>query len=253
MNYGPFWIEADFAATDPLPELYLTMSIAGDEGGEPRRVQVIGVLAEDTTLAGADIQTNQTTLAAVTGVAVEPSRFYVKVADGADVRTVAQEVERAFVGNGLNTVILAESFAQGQALTRGILQLFQGFMALGLLVGIAALGVITTRTVVERRQQVGMLRAIGYQSNMIALSFVLEASFIAITGLLIGAVTGIVLGESLVRAFFESLTPTTNLQLPWLQIGLILLGSYLFALLTTIVPAYQAARVYPAEALRYEG
>ena len=95
---------------------------------------------------------------------------------------MSQEVERAFIGNGLNTVILAESFAQGQAFARGILQLFQGFMALGLLVGIAALGVITSRTVVERRQQVGMLRAIGYQSNMVALSFVLEASFIAMVG-----------------------------------------------------------------------
>ncbi|MCB0061766.1 MAG: FtsX-like permease family protein, partial [Caldilineaceae bacterium] len=181
------------------------------------------------------------------------SRFYVKVAEGADVRAVAQEVERAFIGNGLNSVILAESFAQGQALTRGILQLFQGFMALGLLVGIAALGVITSRTVVERRQQVGMLRAIGYQSNMIALSFVIEASFIAIAGLLIGAVTGIVLGQSLIQAFFTDLAPTTEFVVPWIQIGLILLGSYLFALLTTIVPAYQAANVYPAEALRYEG
>jgi putative ABC transport system permease protein len=152
----------------------------------------------------------------------------------------------------MNATILAESFAQGQAFTRGILQLFQGFMALGLLVGIAALGVITSRTVVERRQQIGMLRAIGYQKRMIALSFVLEASFIAITGLLIGAGAGLVLGESIVRTFFTTLTPETTFALPWGQIGLILLFAYLFALLTTIVPAYQAAKTYPAEALRYE-
>ncbi len=253
VNFGPFWIEAAVASTDPLPELYLNLSTASDESAEPRRVQIIGVLAEETTLADEAIQLNLATLAAVTGVVAEPSSFYVKVAEGADVRAVAQEVERAFIGNGLNSVVLAESFAQGQILTRGILQLFQGFMALGLLVGIAALGVITSRTVVERRQQVGMLRAIGYQANMIALSFVIEASFIAITGLLIGAVTGVVLGQSLIQAFFTNLTPTTDFVVPWLQIGLILLGSYLFALLTTIVPAYQAARVYPAEALRYEG
>ncbi len=253
VNYGPFWITAGVASTDPLPELFLDVSATSDEGAPTRRVQVIGVLADNTTLADQHIQINLATLAAITGIVPEPSRFYVKVAEGADVRAVAQEVERAFVGNGLNSVILAESFAQGQILTRGILQLFQGFMALGLLVGIAALGVITSRTVVERRQQVGMLRAIGYQSNMIALSFVLEASFIAITGMLIGAVTGIVLGQSLIQAFFTNLTPTAEFVVPWLQIGLILLGSYLFALLTTIVPAYQAARVYPAEALRYEG
>ena len=110
----------------------------------------------------------------------------------------------------------------------------------------------SSRTVVERRQQVGMLRAIGYQSNMVALSFVLEASFIAITGLIIGAVTGIVLGESIVRTFFTAFTPETTFTLPWGQIALILIGSYLAALLATIVPAYGASRVYPAEALRYE-
>lgn len=254
------------AAGATLPDLFVEVRIA-DEFDEdnplenvnpattsntPQRLQVIGVLADNTTLAGEPLQVNLQVIGQLTGATPQPSQFYIKVKPGADVRGVAQEVERAFLGNGMNSTILAESFAQGQAFTRGILQLFQGFMALGLLVGIAALGVITSRTVVERRQQVGMLRAIGYQARMIALSFVLEASFIAITGLLIGTITGIVLGESLISAFFTTLTPETNFALPWDQIGLILLLAYGFALLTTIVPAYQAAKTYPAEALRYE-
>jgi len=254
------------AAGDALPELFVEVRtpVEVDEDNPfsnagaastpttPLRLQIIGVLADNTTLADAPIQVNLQVIGLLTGAAPQPGQFYVKVKPGADVRSVAQEVERAFLGNGMNATILAESFAQGQAFTRGILQLFQGFMALGLLVGIAALGVITSRTVVERRQQVGMLRAIGYQASMIALSFVMEASFIAITGLLIGTITGIVLGESLVRTFFASLTPETTFTLPWGQIGVILLIAYGFALLTTIVPAYQAAKTYPAEALRYE-
>ncbi|MEZ4736409.1 MAG: FtsX-like permease family protein [Caldilineaceae bacterium] len=242
---------------EPLPALYI--EVRPDEDNDatvgdvtPQRLQIIGVLDDNTTLAGALLQVNAQAFRQITGAALQPAQFYVKVAPGADVRAVAQEVERAFLGNGINSTILAESFAQGQAFTRGILQLFQGFMALGLLVGIAALGVISSRTVVERRQQVGMLRAIGYQSRMIALSFVLEASFIAITGLLIGAITGIVLGDSIVRTFFLNLSPETTFTPPWGQIGVILLLAYGFALLTTIVPAYQAARTYPAEALRYE-
>jgi putative ABC transport system permease protein len=132
------------------------------------------------------------------------------------------------------------------------LQLFQGFMALGLLVGIAALGVISSRTVVERRQQVGMLRAIGFQARMVAFSVLLESSFIALTGIVIGALAGLVLGQNIVATFFAGLTPAAQSALPWLQITLILLLAYGFALLTTILPAYQAARIYPAEALRYE-
>ena len=124
-------------------------------------------------------------------------------------------------------------------------------MALGLLVGIAALGVISIRSVIERRQQIGMLRALGFQSHMVGLAFVIESSFVSITGLLIGALTGIVLGDNLVGAFFPQIDRSV-VAIPWLQIALIVLATYLFSLLTTIVPAWQAARIYPAEALRYE-
>ena len=64
-------------------------------------------------------------------------------------------------------------------------------MALGLFVGIASLGVIAFRSVVERRQQIGMLRAIGYQSSTVALTFVLESAFIALMGILSGVVGGV--------------------------------------------------------------
>jgi len=52
------------------------------------------------------------------------------------VREVAREVDRAFLSAALAVTVIADSFAQGQALTRGILQLFQDFLSLGLLVGI---------------------------------------------------------------------------------------------------------------------
>ena len=223
-----------------------------DQMSEPRRLQVIGVLADDDTRAGGLVQVSRATLAKIAGQPVAPGAYYIKVRPGGDVRAVQQELERAFVGNGLDATVMAEEFAAGQNITRGVLGLFQGFMALGLLVGIAALGVITSRSVVERRQQIGVLRAIGFQPRMVALSLVLEASFIALTGLLIGASTGILLGESIVRSFFKELTPQTQFPVPWLQIGLILLAAYGFSLLTTILPAYQASRIYPAEALRYE-
>lgn len=216
-----------------------------------KRVQIIGVLEQQSTLAGEGVQIN---LAALTALLTTPPAptFYIQIAPGASVHTVATAVEREFVGNALYATVLAESFAQGQAITRGILQLLQGFLALGLLVGIAALGVISTRTVVERRQQVGMLRAIGYQPRMIALSFVLESSFIALTGLGIGVAAGVIMGQGIVQVVLGTISSDIVFVPPWGQIALILLAAYGFALLTTIAPAYQASRIYPAEALRYE-
>ncbi len=253
-------------AADPFAEANFSISLASKEisvlpeitlalqSGEQltQTVQVIGVIAQDETLAGSGIWLSREALTRIAGEAVNPTAFYIKVAAGADVHTVAQAAERTFLNNAVNATLLAESFAQGQALTRGILQLFQGFMGLGLLVGIAALGVISTRTVVERRQQVGMLRAIGFQPYMVALTFLLESSFIALTGIGVGVSVGTLLGEALVGTSYETLADGHLFGIPWAAIALIVVIAYGSSLLTTILPALQAARIYPAEALRYE-
>ncbi len=247
----PFVLGAVPIQGGALPDTYIEVR-PDSEAGATRRLQVIGVLAENTTLAGGDVQVPIAALNRIAGKEVTPLAYYLRVAPGADVKAVSQEVERTFLGSGLDSSVMAESFATGQAVTRGILRLFQGFMALGLLVGIAALGVIASRTVVERRQQVGVLRALGFHPGMVAFSFVVESSFIALTGIVIGTIAGLLLGERMVRTLFSALTPQTTVAVPWGQLGVILLLAYGFSLLLTLIPALQASRIYPAEALRYE-
>ena len=248
---GEFRLPYTDLSSGQLPELIVELTGLDETAGRPHRVQVIGVLAEDKSLAEGGLQGNLNLLAKVVPDPLAGAETYVKVAESADVRAVAGAIEGTFVANGLNAAVLADRFAQAQELTGGILRLLQGFMALGLLVGIAALGVVSTRSVVERRQQVGMLRALGYQQRMVGFSFLLESSFISMTGLLIGALTGVVLGVNILRAFFPQLDASAG-TVPWLTVGLIVLLAYFFSLLTTIIPAWQASRIYPAEALRYE-
>lgn len=235
-----------------LPPLTLEFTTEGQDGvTRTRQVQVIGVLSDDTTLAESEFLGSENLLRKLRSVPVTGDEIFVKVKPGVEPKTVANAIEGAFVASGLNASVLADEYAQRGRLTGGALQLLQGFMALGLLVGIAALGVISIRAVIERRQQVGMLRALGFQKGMVALSFVIESSFVSITGLLIGALTGVVLGDNIVFAFFPQIDRSI-IATPWLQIALIVLATYLFSLLTTIAPAWQASRIYPAEALRYE-
>lgn len=248
--FRPGFVLAGIPADGPLPDVRLTLQ--NGDAGTPHPVQVIAIVEQNTTLAGSGLWLNKTALDQIAGEVVAPDAFYLKVQPGADVHTVAQATERAFLNNAINVTVMAESFAQAQALTRGILQVFQGFLALGLLVGIAALGVISTRTVVERRQQVGMLRAIGFQPGMVALSFLLESSFIALTGIAVGTAAGVLLGQSLIAGSLEGMRETQVFSIPWREIAWIVLAAYGFSLLTTILPALQASRIYPAEALRYE-
>jgi putative ABC transport system permease protein len=124
-------------------------------------------------------------------------------------------------------------------------------MALGLVVGVAALGVIATRAVVERRQHIGVLRAIGFRRRTVQAAFLLEASFVALAGIGLGVLLGLVFSYQLV-SYIAKGEPGLTFSVIWGQVGLVALGAYLAALLMTSLPAWQASRVYPAEALRYE-
>ncbi len=73
------------------------------------------------------------------------------------------------------------------------------FMGLGLIVGVTALGVITARAVVERRQQIGVLRAVGFRRRMVQWSFLLESSFIALTSIVIGTVLGLAVAFNVIH------------------------------------------------------
>ena len=124
-------------------------------------------------------------------------------------------------------------------------------MRLGLLVGIAAVGVIASRSVVERRQQIGVLRALGFQRGAVALSFLIETAFVVGLGGLAGTVLGVVLSRNLFTSD-EVGSSEAGFVVPWAIIAIIAVLTNAAALLMTWIPARQAARIAPAEALRYE-
>jgi putative ABC transport system permease protein len=182
---------------------------------------------------------------------IDPTTYVYRLAPGANVHSTALLLGKAFTREGLDVKEAQKQFDANQALNIGLNYLLEGFMALGLVVGIAALGVIAFRSVVERRQQIGMMRAIGFKRSMVRTAFLLESSFVAILGTLLGVVLGLVLAFNLVASIATS-TNGITFSVPWLQITIIVVLAYIASLITTYLPAWQASRVYPAEALRYE-
>ena len=174
------------------------------------------------------------------------------LADGVDPSDTANSLEIALLENGMQTEVFEETITEQNAAGQAFFRLFTGFMALGLLVGVAALGVISTRAVVERRQQIGMLRAIGYKRSMVSLSFLMESSFVSLLGSVIGFSLGLLLSYNAVNDINSEGGTNLAFTVPWLQIAVILAIAYAFSLLTTFIPARQASKIYPAEALRYE-
>jgi putative ABC transport system permease protein len=164
---------------------------------------------------------------------------------------VAEGIEQAMLTNGVQAVAIRDELADFQAQGRAILYLMEGFMGLGLIVGVAAVGVIAFRTVVERRQQIGVLRAIGYQTGMVALSFLIETGFVVGAGVIAGTALGLVLGYNVFTSDQWGSSSAPYL-IPWDIVAVVVVATIVAAEVMAWIPARRAARIAPAEALRYE-
>src|SRR6059036_3086590 len=209
----------------------------------PRSVKVIGILYEQFVQGlwvSADLLKNEFGIEAA-------SLFYFHVRTGVDVTRAGHDLERYFISYQLITLNIQEFINQILETTMGVFNLLEAYLALGLIVGISGLGVITMRNVVERRQETGALRALGFRKSMVLKSFLFELSFIALTGIAMGVALGVALSYDLYLRFFAN---QAAFVIPWDR--LLLLGgiAFLGAVLATASPAIRASRMPPAEALR---
>ncbi len=182
----------------------------------------------------------------------ESTMHLLKLKPGTDSAAEAKSIEKALTAQGVQADSLRKLIEDQQAQNQGFMYLIDGFMGIGLFVGIAAVGVIAFRTVVERRQQIGMLRAIGFTRRAVATSFIMESSFITLLGVLSGIGLGLLLAQQLVTS--SDFAPGTNVSfyIPWLEIAGIGTFAFVASLVMTIIPARQASSIPIAEALRYE-
>lgn len=171
--------------------------------------------------------------------------YLFQVRPGVDLGRTARDLAERFAPTyGLQVQQLYDS---EQNASQANMTLFLGSaLILGLLFGALAIGVITSRAVIERRQQIGMLRALGFSHGLVLRSFLLEAGFVITLSLLIGTALALWVADQITSATYP------GFPLPVIPLALILAGSYLIAFLTTVLPARAASRVRPAEALRYE-
>lgn len=136
------------------------------------------------------------------------------------------------------------------AQTGGIDQLLSIIYALlGLALVVAVLGIVNTLalSVIERRTEIGMLRAVGMQRSQIRRTINLESTQIAVFGALIGAAVGVYLGWAFVTVLADSgLTETT---IPWGSVVVVLASSAVVGVLASLWPAHRAAKTGPLEAI----
>ena len=123
------------------------------------------------------------------------------------------------------------------------------YALLSLAVVIAILGIINTLTlsVIERRQEIGMLRAVGTQRGQVRTMIILESVQIAVFGALLGVATGLLLGWAFLKVMADQ--GLENIAYPWTMIGVMLVGSVLVGIIAALWPAQRAAKTPPLGAI----
>ncbi len=243
---GMFELTGFYRDDDELPETYIDVFDPSEQNSV--RLRVVGVLDESAQPEIVGLVITGTESMAKLQV-MPPLQFAIRLYDPANAVDVARALESAFVKNGMQAQALSEVLGEQRALNLTLNRLIQGFMSLGIVVGVAALGVIAARSVVERRALIGMMRAIGYQRSMVQLSFLIESSFIALLGIAIGMGLALGLSVVIVSEIAQDIDGV-EYRVPWGAALLVFLVTYGSSLLTTFLPAKQAAETYPAEALR---
>ncbi|MDO8736619.1 MAG: FtsX-like permease family protein [Thermoleophilia bacterium] len=245
-----FQMSGVYQEDEELPD-NLFIEVKDPVTGELSRLKVIGVIEPLAFYATMGIFTSQDTISQMSSRPVPPTSFWFRTAPGVNAVDASRGLQRTFYESGMNTIVIEDNIRSSMRAMSMINNLLTGFMGLGLVVGIAALGVIAARAVVERRQQIGMLRAIGFRRGMVQKAFLLESSFVALLGITIGSVLGLTLCYSVMTFIAKDMAGLTY-QIPWFNVVFIGVLAYAASLLTTYLPAHQASKVYPAEALRYE-
>jgi putative ABC transport system permease protein len=225
-----------------------TVTLRDTATSTERRLTIAGVMEGDVVGNGGMVA--EQALDDLLGPRKVANRHYVAVEPGADPDEVASRIKGSLVEHGADARSfhgLVEEQLQTQTSFFGLLRAYLG---LGLLIGIAGLGVVMVRAVRERRREIGMLRAIGLPTRMVRRAFILEAAFITLQGILLGLGLGIVTSYNLLVNSGAFGDQELDFTWPWDVLAAIAVVPLVASLLATAWPATQAARIRPAAALR---
>jgi ABC-type antimicrobial peptide transport system permease subunit len=171
--------------------------------------------------------------------------------------TQVQVVEDAIKKMGFTTFSLLDA-SQSLRTFFKVLDLFLLIFG-SLALAVASIGIVNTlvMAILERRREIGIMKAIGASDGDVKKLFFAEAGAMGILGGIAGVALGWAIGRIInfatnIYLRRESLTPDNFWSVPWWLVGLAIGFSLLVSLVSGLYPAGRAAKLDPVQALRYE-
>ncbi|MDO8740562.1 MAG: ABC transporter permease [Candidatus Woesearchaeota archaeon] len=193
----------------------------------------------------------------------EPEKYdtiIVQIKEGEDANAIAESIKKRLrdernVKEGeedfsiQTSAQLLETFKTVFTIVQAVLI---GIAAISLLVG--GIGIMNTMytSVLERTQEIGVMKAIGAKNSDIAQIFLIESGLLGLTGGIIGVLIGVGLSNIVVYITTQMGVSILKAYFPWYLIVGSLLFSVAVGIASGMLPARQAALMRPADSLRYE-
>jgi len=223
----------------------ITLADASGNGGS-RNYTVIGIADE---FAFSEVFVQKEGLRADFPMLTGDTMFLMTVKDGENQHKVAKDLEADLSAVGMDVSVFDDLIEEYNAAVDQIFSMFTMFMGLGLVVGVASLGVLAIRSVIERKQEIGIMRAIGYRKSMILGVFSTEMLFVTVVGILVGLGTGIITGYGIWKTSLSEYA--LDFVMPWDDVLMVIGVTIMAAIVCTFLPALKASRTNPAEAVRW--
>jgi putative ABC transport system permease protein len=181
------------------------------------------------------------------------SSLGVRVKDPAQIRGVEDAIKKM----GFNTFSILDATRSLQQFF-AVLDLFLGIFG-SLALAVASIGIVNTlvMAILERRREIGIMKAIGASDIDIRKLFFAEAGAMGILGGFVGVALGWAIGHVInlgtnIYLKRQSLPPEHFWSVPWWLVGAAILFAFVVSLAAGLYPAGRAARLDPVQALRYE-
>jgi putative ABC transport system permease protein len=168
-----------------------------------------------------------------------------------------QTVEDAIKKMGFNTFSILDASRSIQQFFK-VLDVFLGIFG-SLALAVAFIGIVNTlvMAILERRREIGIMKAIGASDGDVKSLFFAEAGAMGILGGVVGVALGWAIGQVInlgtnVYLKRQSFPPEHFWSVPWWLVAFAIVFSFLVSLAAGLYPAARAARLDPVQALRYE-
>jgi len=234
-----------------------TVTLTSQRTGKPADFTIAGVITDGTAYYGIGggerrfpVLMGDAAARATFGPDARKSSLLMSTQPGVDVPALTDTLERVFLANGAVATDIKQSVRNAYTANTQFFQLMQGYLALGLFVGITGLGVVMVRAVRERRRTIGVLRALGFRATTVRRAFLAESTFIALEGVVVGTVLGVLTTWLLYQNSPAFGSIDVAFPIAWGEIGLTVGAAMLASVLATALPARRAARIKPALAVR---